>query len=70
MLKIPLSDYLKENSQEKAANLIGVHQTAIIGVHQTAISKAIRTGRKIFLIPNKDGRFTAEEHKPFPSNKN
>ncbi|HGJ5865516.1 hypothetical protein CBG25_12390 [Arsenophonus sp. ENCA] len=62
MLKIPLSDYLKENSQEKAANLIGVHQTAI--------SKAIRTGRKIFLIPNKDGRFTAEEHKPFPSNKN
>ncbi|MFS1583928.1 MAG: Cro/CI family transcriptional regulator [Candidatus Arsenophonus phytopathogenicus] len=62
MLKIPLSDYLKENSQEKAANLIGVHQTAI--------SKAIRTGRKIFLIPNKDGRFTADEHKPFPSNKN
>lgn len=58
MEKIPLSEYLKENSQEKVANLIGVHQTAI--------SKAVRTGRKIFLIPGQNG-IEAIEIKPYPS---
>ena len=28
MERIPLSEFVKENSQEKAASLIGVHQTA------------------------------------------
>ncbi|OKP05387.1 Cro/CI family transcriptional regulator [Xenorhabdus eapokensis] len=61
MEKIPLSEYVKLNGQVKAARLIGVHQTAI--------SKALRSGRKIFLIRQEDGTYKAEECRPFPSQK-
>lgn len=60
MERIPLSEFVKENSQEKAALLIGVHQTAI--------SKALREGRNILLTTTKDG-IQAIEIKPFPGNK-
>ncbi|OTA21155.1 regulatory protein [Xenorhabdus beddingii] len=59
MEKIPLSEYVKLNGQAKAALLVGVHQTAI--------SKALRSGRKIFLIRQEDGTYKAEECRPFPS---
>ncbi|SFU28359.1 Cro/CI family transcriptional regulator [Xenorhabdus koppenhoeferi] len=61
MEKIPLSEYVKLNGQAKTAGLVGVHQTAI--------SKALRSGRKIFLIRQKDGTYKAEECRPFPSQK-
>ncbi|KMJ46327.1 Cro/CI family transcriptional regulator [Xenorhabdus khoisanae] len=61
MEKIPLSEYVKLNGQAKTALLVGVHQTAI--------SKALRSGRKIFLIRQEDGTYKAEECRPFPSQK-
>lgn len=61
MNKVTLADYVKENGQAKAAD--------IIGVHQTAISKAVRVGRKIFIITKPDGSVEAEEHRPFPCSK-
>ncbi|KLN96177.1 Cro/CI family transcriptional regulator [Moellerella wisconsensis] len=60
MERIPLSEYVKNNSQEKAASLIGVHQTAI--------SKALREGRNILLTTTENG-IQAIEIKPFPSNR-
>lgn len=62
MDKLTLADYVKENGQAKAADAIGVHQTAI--------SKAVRVGRKIFITTLPDGRVQAEELRPFPSSKN
>lgn len=62
MDKLTLADYVKENGQAKAADAIGVHQTAI--------SKAVRVGRKIFVTTLPDGRVQAEELRPFPSIKN
>lgn len=59
MEKIPLSDFVKENGQANAAEAIGVHQTAI--------SKAVRVGRKIFVTRLPDGKVTAEESRPFPT---
>lgn len=60
MEKIQLSEFVKNNSQKKAAELIGVHQTAI--------SKAIREKRNILLSFTDKGT-QAIEIKPFPSNK-
>ncbi|AOM39451.1 Cro/CI family transcriptional regulator [Xenorhabdus hominickii] len=61
MEKIPLSEYVKLYGQAKTARLVGVHQTAI--------SKALRAGRKIFLVCQEDGTYKAEECRPFPSQK-
>lgn len=61
MNKITLADYVEENGQAKAADAIGVHQTAI--------SKAVRVGRKIFVTTLPDGRVEAEEVRPFPCSK-
>ncbi|MGV8769547.1 Cro/CI family transcriptional regulator [Pseudomonas aeruginosa] len=61
MEKKSLADYVKENGQAKAADAIGVHQTAI--------SKAIRTNRRIFVTTFPDGKVEAEELRPFPSAK-
>ncbi|HEJ7994962.1 TPA: hypothetical protein SMI16_000368 [Serratia liquefaciens] len=58
MDKQSLADYVKENGQAKAAD--------VIGVHQTAISKAIRTNRKIFVTTLPNGKVEAEELRPFP----
>ena len=61
-MKISLAEYVDEVGQARAADAIGVHQTAI--------SKAIRVGRKIFVNPLPDGKIKAEEIKPFPHNRN
>ncbi|CDL84935.1 Cro/CI family transcriptional regulator [Xenorhabdus szentirmaii] len=61
MEKISLAEYVRLNGQVKTARLIGVHQTAI--------SKALRSGRKIFLVRQDDGTYEAEECRPFPSQK-
>ncbi|MCW2485960.1 hypothetical protein J5069_08635 [Candidatus Symbiopectobacterium sp. NZEC127] len=58
MQKLTLAEFVKESGQAKAADLIGVHQTAI--------SKAVRTGRKIFVTKKPDGSVNAEEVCPFP----
>ncbi|MCA7012495.1 Cro/CI family transcriptional regulator [Dickeya dadantii] len=58
MQKQTLAEFVRENGQARAADAIGVHQTAI--------SKAVRTGRKIFVTSLPDGRVEAEELSPFP----
>jgi hypothetical protein len=61
MDRMTLSEYVKEHGQVKTARLIGVHQTAI--------SKALMAERHIFLFRQQDGSYTAEEWRPFPSQK-
>ncbi|MCX9065098.1 Cro/CI family transcriptional regulator [Citrobacter portucalensis] len=60
-MKISLAEYVNEVGQVKAADAIGVHQTAI--------SKAIRVGRQIFINRLPDGKVKAEEIRSFPHSK-
>ena len=57
--KIKLKDYVKQHGQTKAAQLLGIYQSAI--------SKAIDLNRDITLTIHSNGVITAEETKPFPS---
>jgi len=57
--KIKLKDYVKQHGQTKAAQYLGVYQSAIF--------KAIALNRNITLTIHDDGLITAEETKPFPS---
>lgn len=59
MNRMTLEDYARIHGQAKAAQ--------DFGVIQCAISKAIRTGRKIFVTVQADGSVRGEELKPFPS---
>lgn len=59
MSNIQLKDFARERGQPEAAMLLGVTQGAL--------SKAIRVGRNISVIPQPDGTFSAEETRPFPS---
>ncbi|MGK6325739.1 Cro/CI family transcriptional regulator [Erwinia sp. DT-104] len=61
MNRMTLEDYAKVHGQAKAAR--------DFGVIQCAISKAIRTGRNIFVTVLPDGSVKGEELRPFPSNK-
>lgn len=60
-MKISLAEYVNEVGQVKAADAIGVHQTAI--------SKAIRVGRQIFINRLPNGKVQAEEIRSFPHSK-
>ncbi len=62
MERIPLTAFATELGQNKAAELLGVRQSAI--------SKAILKKRNIFVIKKQDGTVQAEEVKAFPSGKN
>lgn len=61
MTRVHLSEYAKSVGQERVA--------VALGVRQGAISKAIRSGRDIFVIIQKDGSVKGEEVRPFPSHK-
>ncbi len=61
MNRMTLEDYAKIHGQAKAAR--------DFGVIQCAISKAIRTGRNIFVTVEPDGSVKGEELKPFPNSK-
>lgn len=61
MRRMTLADYAKLHGQAKTAS--------DFGVIQCAISKAIRTGRNIFVTVNTDGTVKGEEVRTFPSNK-
>lgn len=58
MEKIELKQFVSEKGQQKVA--------AMLGVSQFAISKAIRSGRKIFILKNGES-VRAVEEKPFPN---
>ncbi|MCO6503976.1 MAG: Cro/Cl family transcriptional regulator [Snodgrassella sp.] len=58
MEKIPLLDYVKNNGQRKTAKELGLTQGAI--------SKALRSGRNIFVHASYSGKVQAVEIRPFP----
>lgn len=59
MHRIPLSEFAEGKGQTQAARLLGLTQGAL--------NKALRVGREIYVIEQRDGSFTAEELRPFPS---
>jgi len=60
-MKISLAEFVGEVGQAKAADAIGVHQTAI--------SKAMRVGRQIFINKLPTGEVKAVEYRDFPDSK-
>ena len=59
MQRTSLKDFVSQVGQIKAASLLGLTQGGI--------SKAIRTGRDVYVMALPDGEFKAEEVKPFPA---
>ena len=59
MRRIPLTEFAKEHGHTKAAQMLGCTQGAL--------SKAIRVGRDVFVILEEDGSLSAQEQRPFPS---
>lgn len=55
----PLKEFAASHGQTKAAELLGMAQGSL--------NKALRVGRNIYVIENADGTFSAEEIRPFPS---
>ncbi|GFM73765.1 Cro/CI family transcriptional regulator [Pseudomonas cichorii] len=61
MRRIPLTEFAKEHGHTKAAQMLGCTQGAL--------SKAIRVGREVFVTIKEDGTHSAQELRPFPSQK-
>lgn len=61
MMTFTLKDYASEIGQVRAGEKLGVTQIAI--------SKAVRSGRNIFVQVMDDGKVSAFENKPFPAKK-
>lgn len=61
MKKITLEEFAGSMGQVKAAEMLGVRQSAV--------SKALRLKRKVFVLVLDDGSVQAEEIKPFPAPK-
>lgn len=59
MISVPLSEFVGLHGQGEAAK--------VLGTTQAAISKAVRTGRYIFVQQKSAGGFDAVEIKGFPS---
>ncbi|PMY71950.1 MULTISPECIES: Cro/CI family transcriptional regulator [unclassified Pseudomonas] len=59
MRRIPLTEFAKEHGHTKAAQMLGCTQGAL--------SKAIRVGRDVFVTVKEDGTLSAQEQRPFPS---
>lgn len=59
MRRIPLTEFAKEHGHTKAAQMLGCTQGAL--------SKAIRVGRDVFVTFEEDGTLSAQEQRPFPS---
>lgn len=58
MTRIPLAEFASQKGQGEAAK--------ILRTTQAAVSKAIKTGRYIFVQEKRGGIFEAVELKPFP----
>jgi len=58
MQRTPLKEFVARMGQIKTA--------AVLGLTQGGVSKAIRTGRVVYVIELEDGSFKSEEIKPFP----
>jgi len=58
MSRIPLSQFAEKNGQTKTA--------VLLGMTQGALNKALRVGRDVYVTDMGDGKFKAEEIRPFP----
>jgi hypothetical protein len=61
MRRIPLSEFAAEHGHTQAAKMLGCTQGGL--------SKAIRVGREVIVTCSDDGSYTAQELRPFPSQK-
>ena len=61
MSRKTLQEFSQVHGQTKAASLLGLSQGSL--------NKALRVGRDIYVTELEDGVFTAEELRPFPSQK-
>lgn len=61
MRRITLTEFAKEHGHTTAAQMLGCTQGAL--------SKAIRVGRDVFVTLEEDGSLSAQERRPFPSQK-
>lgn len=59
MRRITLDEFAAEKGQARAA--------ALLGLRQGSLSKALRTGREIYVTESEDGTYSANEVKPFPA---
>lgn len=59
MSRVSLTEFATKLGQQKAA--------AALGMTQGSLSKALGAGREIYVTEHSDGTFTAQEHRPFPS---
>ncbi|MEE5149076.1 Cro/CI family transcriptional regulator [Pseudomonas alliivorans] len=59
MNRIPLTEFVENHGQDKAAQYLGLSQGGI--------SKALRADRQVFVLILADGAYRAEEIKPFPA---
>ena len=58
MQRTPLKEFVTQVGQIKVAEELGMTQSGI--------SKALRAGREVYVIELANGKFKAEEIKPFP----
>lgn len=58
MQRTPLNEFVTKVGQIKAAKELGMTQGGI--------SKALRAGREVYVIEQGNGKYKAEEIKPFP----
>lgn len=59
MKRVHITKFVSDRGQREAALLLGMTQGAL--------SKAIRVGRDIYVMPQSNGTYIAEEVRPFPS---
>lgn len=59
MKRTPLKQFVDDLGQADSA--------VLLGVTQGAISKALRSGRDIYVIEHEDGSYSARENRPFPA---
>jgi len=59
MNQLTLDEFIARKGQSEAARLLGVTPPAL--------SKAVRTGRAVFVTEHEDGSCSAEEIKSFPA---
>lgn len=55
--------------KEFATQLGQTEAAILLGLTQGGLSKAIRVGRDVYVTKHSDGTYTAEEVRPFPSQK-
>lgn len=59
MSRATLKEFARRHGQNQAAGYLGMSQSSL--------NKALQLGRVVYVTRHKDGSYTAEELRPFPS---